>query len=268
MSETGTPRPPTTEDVERRLSSVPVVTLRPMIWAGIYALCFARRFGWNAEGLEHLDDLDGPVLFAANHQSHADTAAIIGTLPQNICRRTVVAAALDVFGHGPAGTPPSLKREMLQLIVASGFHAFAFDRHGPSLPSIRTSTQLVRNGWNLLLYPEGTRSRTGELAPFKAGVGILARFTDRPVVPIFTDGGRHVLPCDKFLPKRGRIIVRYGEPIWHKQGESAEDLAARVQDAVQALGERAPRYVPVKAARADEPKRGDSKIAEPKYIPY
>ncbi len=259
-------RPPTTEEVERRLNSLLVRTLRPVLWAGIYSLAFVRRFGWSAEGLEHLEDLDGPVLFAANHQSHVDTAAIIGTLPPNICKRTVVAAALDVFGHGPTGAPPSFKREMLQLIVAAGFHAFAFDRQGPALPSLRTSTQLVRNGWNLLLYPEGTRSRTGEIGPFKAGVSILARFTNRPVVPVFTDGGRHILPCGAFMPRAAHAIVRYGKPIWLEKGESAESFALRIEDAVHTLGARAPRKTPVvtpELALSAEPP-----LAAPKIMPY
>jgi len=265
---TGTVRPPTAEEVERRFRSVRVRTLRPMIWAGIYALCTARRFGWTAEGTEYLEDLDGPVLFAANHQSHADTAAIIGTLPPNICTNTVCAAALDVFGHGPTSAPPSLKREMLQLLVAAGFHAFAFDRHGPALPSLRTSTQLVRNGWNLLLYPEGTRSRTGEINPFKAGVGILARFTNRPVVPIFTFGGREVLPCGAILPGRGRIIVRYGKPIWLEKGESAEAFARRIEQAVHVLGASSPRYARVASRRDDAALEPETKLAQPKYQPY
>jgi len=268
MSEPGTPRPPTVEDVERRLNSVRVRALRPVLWAGIYTLAFVRRFGWSAEGLEHLADLDGPVLFAANHQSHADTAAIIGTLPANLCRRTVVAAALDVFGHGPAGTPPSIKREMLQFLVAAGFHAFAFDRYGPSLPSIRTSTQLVRNGWNLLLYPEGTRSRDGELAPFKAGVGILARFTNRPVVPIFTDGGRHILPCGAFMPRASHAIVRYGQPIWLEKGESAEDFAQRIEYAVRALGEQAMRLSQAPVVRRESVAAADTALPQPKVMPY
>ena len=261
-------RPPSTEEVERRLNSLRVRTLRPIIWGGLYTLGFIRRYGWTADGLEHLEAAtqDGPVLLAANHQSHADTAAIIGTLPKNICKRTVVAAALDVFGHGPAGAPPSLKRELLQLFVAAGFHAFAFDRQGPALPSLRTSTQLVRNGWNLLLYPEGTRSRTGEIGSFKAGVGILARFTGRPVIPVFTDGGRFILPCGAFMPRAAQAIVRYGAPVRLQKGESAEALVERVEDAVRALGARAPR--PAVSRPAEITLETDAPIAQPKYMPY
>jgi 1-acyl-sn-glycerol-3-phosphate acyltransferase len=261
-------RPPTKEDVERRLGSLRVRTLRPLLWAGIHALCVVRRFGWTAEGTEHIEDLDGPVLFAANHQSHVDTAAIIGTLPKSICKRTVVAAALDVFGHGPTTTPPSLKREMLQLLVAAGFHAFAFDRHGPALPSLRTSTQLVRNGWNLLLYPEGTRSRTGQISDFKAGVGILARFTNRPVVPVFTYGGREILPCGAFMPRAARAIVRYGKPIWLEKGESAEAFTDRIEQAVRALGALSPRYASAVATRSADVAIDTDALPEPKYMPY
>lgn len=270
MSEHATPRPPTTEDVERRLRSVRVRTLRPILWAGIYTLGLVRRFGWTAEGTEHISDgmRDGPVLFAANHQSHADTAAIIGTLPADICKRTVVAAALDVFGHGPTTAPPSLKRELLQLLVAAGFHAFAFDRHGPALPSLRTSTQLVRNGWNLLLYPEGTRSRTGEIGEFKAGVGILARRTNRPVVPVFTYGGCEILPCGAFMPRPARATVRYGKPVWPENKESADAFAARVEQSVRALGALSPRYTRAVAEQPDSSLDAETQLAQPKYLPY
>ena len=261
-------RPPTSEDVERRLHSFRVRALRPILWAAIHTLAFVRRFDWTAEGTEHIEDLDGPVLFAANHQSHVDTAAIIGTLPKHICKRTVVAAALDVFGRGPAGAPPSLKRELLQLLVASGFHAFAFDRHGPALPSLRTSTQLVRNGWNLLLYPEGTRSRTGQIGAFKAGVGILARFTNRPVVPVFTFGGREILRCGAFMPGSGQAIVRYGKPIWLEKGESAEAFAQRIEQSVRALGALSPRYANIVASRSADVAADTEALPEPKYMPY
>ena len=189
-------------------------------------------------GLDHLAALDEPVVLAANHQSHADTVAILGTLPRPLRERTAVAAALDVWGRSGNGNMPSLKRECLQLLVAAGFHAFAFDRHGPPLRSVRTAADLVRNGWSLLIYPEGTRSRTGRMAPFKAGVGLLARFTRRPVVPVYVEGGPRVLPCRAFLPRPGRMVVRYGSPLRYRPGESPGGFAARLQEAVRGLDGR------------------------------
>ncbi len=232
MSRNGRILAPTAEEVERRFRSPAVVVTRPAIIGGVRMLRFARRFGWETNGIEHLNGFEGPVLFAANHQSHVDTAAILGTLPRAMRNRTAVAAALDVFGHPDNGAAPSFKRECLQLVVAAGFHAFAFDRYGTPLRSLRTAAQLVRNGWNLLLYPEGTRSRTGEMGPFKPGVGVLARFTRQPVIPIHVSGGRQVQPSGQTVPGPGRLSVRYGSPLHYQPDESPVTFTARLREAV------------------------------------
>ena len=225
-------QPPTAREIERRFQSPAVIVTRPVILGSIHLLRTARSFGWQAEGLEHLEGLDTPLVLAANHQSHADTAAVLGTLPRALAERTAVAAALDVFGNGQV---PSIRRECLQLVVAAGFHAFGFDRRGPPLRSIRTAVELIRKGWNLLLYPEGTRSRTGRMGPFKPGVGVLARFTRRPVVPIHVSGGRQVLPCGALIPRPGRIRVRFGPPLAYRKHERPEAFSARLRECVQGL---------------------------------
>ncbi len=230
------PRAPTAEEVERRFRSAAVVVTRPLILGSIRLLGAARPFEFKAAGLERLRDLPRPLILAANHQSHADTAAILGTLPRFVRERTAVAAALDVFGTpGNGEGMPSLAREALQMVVAAGFHAFAFDRHGPPLRSLRTALQLMRNGWNILLYPEGTRSRTGEMAPFKAGVGALARISRRPVVPVRVTGGQAVLPCGAALPRPGRVLVRYGPALHYRRAESLPAFAARLRESVERL---------------------------------
>ena len=233
MSRNGRHLPPTADEIERGFRSPSVVVTRPLILGGIGALSAARSFDWRAIGLENLKSAPQPLILAANHQSHADTVAILGTLYRPIRERTVVAAALDVFGNGNV---PSLKRRYLQLFVAAGFHAFAFDRHGPPLPSLRTAIQLLRNGWNLLLFPEGTRSRSGRIGHFKAGISVLTRFTRRPVIPVRVEGGRGVLPCGSFLPRPGRITVHYSRPIYYGKGDTLDGFAARVQERVRANG--------------------------------
>jgi 1-acyl-sn-glycerol-3-phosphate acyltransferase len=229
-------QPPSAGEIEARFRSPAVVSLRPLILGGIRALSIVRRFGWTADGLELLRGNDAPLILAANHASHADTAAVLGTLPRGLRGRTCVAAALDVFGR--TSDPRLLRvvrRECLQTIVAAGFHAFAFDRHGPPLRSVRTAADLMRAGWSLLLYPEGTRSRTGDIGSFKAGVGILARKTGRPVVPIHVSGGRSILPCDAFMPQRGHAVVRFGPPLRFQSGETASSFAERLRQRVCAL---------------------------------
>lgn len=234
---------PSAEEIEHRLRSWPVLTLRPAVWAALGVLSIVRRFHWSAHFESDLMRFDGPgggpLIFAANHRSHADTSAILDTMPPRICKKTVVAAALDVFGPDTRnGWKRRMQKNALQLVTAAGFHAFAFDRHGPPLRSVRTSTQLIKSGWHLLLYPEGTRSRTGELGPFKPGVGVLARFTGRPVVPVHVDGGEVMLPYGRFMPGPGHVRVRYGEPMIFQKGDCPVEFSARVRDNVKALGER------------------------------
>jgi 1-acyl-sn-glycerol-3-phosphate acyltransferase len=234
MGEQSGPVPPTAEQIHRRFRGLPVRVTRPVIVSAVQVLKLTRRFRWEAEGLENIRGLETPLVFAANHRSHTDTGAILGTLPRAIRNRTAVAAALDVFG--PSAEGKSLRNESFQLIVAAGFHAFAFDRHGSPLRSIRTSAELVRMGWSLLLYPEGTRSRSGELGPFKAGIGVLARFTGRPVVPIHVAGGERVHPYGRRIPGRGRMVVRYGEPLTYRRGETPSAFAIRLRDKVGSMG--------------------------------
>jgi 1-acyl-sn-glycerol-3-phosphate acyltransferase len=238
MSDRPRVQAPTAEEIQRRFRHPLVHITRPIILGGIGLLGAVRRFKWTAEGVEKVLEHERPLIFASNHCSHADTAAILGTLPFLIRRRTCVAAALDVFGpaqYVPKKTLRYFKRECLQIIVAAGFHAFAFDRQGPPLRSLRTALELLRHDWSLLLYPEGTRSRTGNMAPFKPGVGVLAKMSGRPVIPIHVTGGNTILRCGRFMPQPGHAIVRYGDALWHRRGEPPEEFTARLEHRVRAL---------------------------------
>jgi 1-acyl-sn-glycerol-3-phosphate acyltransferase len=92
------------------------------------------------------------------------------------------------------------------------------------------------DGWNLLLYPEGTRSRTGEMAPFKPGACLLAKKTGRPVIPVHVVGGADILPCGRFMPQPGHAFVRYGGPMWPETGETTAAFADRLEQRVRAMG--------------------------------
>lgn len=235
---------PSAQQIEQRFRSPLVLGLRPLLWASLYGVMAVRRFGWKAQFDVDLRGLDGPMIFAANHRSHVDTVAILGTLPQSICRKTCVAAALDVFGpDGNGGLRQKISKNLLQLVTSAGFHGFAFDRFGPPLRSVRTSVQLIRHGWSLLLYPEGTRSRNEEMGEFKVGVSVLARFTGRPVIPVFVDGGESILPYGTFMPRGAFAVARYGAPMWYTENDTPQSFAERLQNEVRRLGQRQARAV-------------------------
>ena len=227
---------PTADDIEARFHSLSVRTLRPAVLGMMRASRTALRMDWNGVDIAQIEGLEQPFILAANHMSHADTAAILSVLPRRIRARTAVAAALDVFGDAIDGPKQPIKRELLQLVTAAGFRAFAFDRHGPPLRSVRTSTELINRGWNLLLYPEGTRSRDGSIRPFKPGVGLLAKLTGRPVIPVCVSGGLETLPCGAVWPRRGQSMsVRFGAPIRFEKGDNPQELTEQIHDAIVAM---------------------------------
>ena len=186
------------------------------------------------EGVDELSKMEPPVIFASNHQSHVDTHVILTTLPKRFKQQTAVAAAFDHFADAD-GT--SLKKRLIQFLVAALWHAFGIERVRSPLSSIRTMQNLLLRGWSVVIYPEGTRSRTGKIAPFKPGLAIVAKRSGRPVVPIWVQGGMKVLPEATYIPRSGVIHIAYGEPLHFNQDESSADFMARVEAAVRALGE-------------------------------
>ncbi len=115
-------------------------------------------------GTKHLEWLRGPVVFAANHMSHADTPSVLRGLPSRWRKRTAVAAADVWFGGG------SIQSELAGLL----FNAFPFSRTDSIGPSLEHCGRLLERGRSVLIYPEGMRSASGGMASFKSGTGLMA----------------------------------------------------------------------------------------------
>ena len=179
------------------------------------------------EGAEHLERLRGPVVFAANHVSHADTPAVLRALPPPWRNRTAVAAAADFwFGTG------SLRSGLAGLL----FNAFPFSRTDSTGPSLEYCGRLLERGWSILIYPEGTRSTNGRMAPFKSGMGLMAVQLGVPVVPVQIQGTYEVLSRDEVWPRRGRVRVRFGEALRFAPGTPYVEATGAVEEAVRGLG--------------------------------
>ena len=227
---------PTAEDIERTFDHPLVKGTRPIAQGGLMLLQWALQFGWTCEGLGRLRAIDGPFILAANHTSHADTQAILSVLPSRLRNRTCVAAAQDTFGA--ASEIHSLKdiqKTAVEFAVASAFRAFAFDRRGSPLRSLRTAIELVDHGWNLLIYPEGTRSRTGMPGEFKPGIGLLAKKTGVPVVPVRVTGSNEILPPGSTVPRPETAHVAFGAPLKLEDGEDTREFPGRLREAVLSL---------------------------------
>jgi 1-acyl-sn-glycerol-3-phosphate acyltransferase len=203
----------------------PVRTIRFLIQRGLLLPFTEAMSHPKVEGREWVRELERPVIFAANHSSHADTSLILHALGDRAREKTVVAAAADYW----------FKRPLLGNIVSLFLNTFPFSRTGGAQAQLHSSSQLLKSGWNLVLFPEGSRSPDGRIQEFKAGVGHLANETGTPVVPMHIRGAYQVMPRGQKLPLPGPVRVRIGKPMSPQSDEGSRQFTARVEKAVRAL---------------------------------
>jgi 1-acyl-sn-glycerol-3-phosphate acyltransferase len=178
------------------------------------------------EGAEHLAQLPGPVLLCGNHASHLDAPLVEAALPGRMRRHTAVAAAADYFFD---------RTRLLGALTALLFAAFPFGRHGSVRASLERVASRLDQGWNVILFPEGTRSVSGEIRPFLDGIGLLATDFGARVVPCCIEGAHALLPKGRARPRRGRVTVRFGPLVEIPAGASIADATRAVEAAVRAL---------------------------------
>jgi long-chain acyl-CoA synthetase len=122
------------------------------------------------------------------------------------------------------------------------------EREEVSLAGLRRVRSILSQGEPILIFPEGTRSRNGELQEFKPGVGLIAMEMNVPVIPTFIDGTYEALPAGRTMPRRSRIRVSFSKPIlmdaykgdeseWGKD-EVYRAIAGDIRAAVEALSNK------------------------------
>jgi 1-acyl-sn-glycerol-3-phosphate acyltransferase len=176
-------------------------------------------------GAEGLAGLEGPVIFAANHASHVDTALLLTCLPRRFRHRTVVVAAADYFFD------QRWKADASSFLLAT----IPIERNKVNRQSADQAADLLAAGWNLVIFPEGGRSPDGWAQTFRGGDAYLAKRTGRPVVPVHLDGTRHLLPKGGKGIRRSRTTVTFGPPLWPEEGESTRRFGARVETSVATM---------------------------------
>jgi long-chain acyl-CoA synthetase len=219
--------------------SAPVRALRRVSLA-TWILPIARIFvTLDVRGLEHLADLPGPVIFAANHQSHLDGPMILQALPNRWRYRVAPAMAKEFFkAHFyPAGFSRSarLTNSLNYYLASAFFNAFPLpQRETGTRQTLRYIGDLIGQGYSILIFPEGRRTDEGEIKPFQPGVAMIAARLDVPVVPVRIDGLDRVLHHSWRAPARGTARITFGAPMSLK-GNDYATLAAQVEAAVRGL---------------------------------
>ena len=205
-----------------------------------WILPLARLFAWtHVEGRNHLTQIRGPVIFAANHQSHMDTPVIMSALPARFRYRVAPAMAKEFFkAHFYPDQHTRRQRFTNGLnyyLAALFFNAFPLpQREAGARQTLRYIGEVLEAGFSVLIFPEGKRTTSGEIAPFRPGIGMIASRLGVPVVPVRIDGLDRVLHATWKMAKPGRVRVAFGAPM-PLTGEDYAALAKQVENAVRAL---------------------------------
>ncbi len=153
-------------------------------------------YGLRYSGRENIPE-KGPVLVVSNHQSHFDPP-LVGT---GCMRRMNYLARETLFHFAP-----------LAWLIRS-VDAIPIDRDGLGLNGIKESLRRLKRGEMVLIFPEGTRTRDGEVAPFRPGFTVLAARSKAWILPVAIEGAFDAWPRSQSLPRLGTIHVCYGKPI-------------------------------------------------------
>jgi 1-acyl-sn-glycerol-3-phosphate acyltransferase len=182
----------------------------------IFATCGIRVV---AEGLENIDPNQSYV-FMTNHQSVIDIGAIIATIPVSfrfVAKKELTWIPFFGWALRPAG----------HVIIDRG-------NRSKAVRSLERAAQRVANGVNVIIFPEGTRSPTGELRAFKSGGFHLAIGAQVPILPATISGSQAITPKRSLRIESGTVKIVYGKPI-PTAGLSVDDrerLKDRVREAI------------------------------------
>ncbi len=212
--------------------AAPLMPVRWLLRGGV-SLFLKTYVRVRAVGRENIPR-SGAFILAPNHSSHLDSPSVMRAVAGK--RRVWVAGAEDYFFN------TRLKRFLFGKVLDT----IAFDRKADGIQGLRRCGDALSRGDGLLIFPEGTRSTTGELQPFKIGVAVLAIERSVPIVPVHIDHAYDLLPKGRRIVRPGAVTVRFGKPVTPPAPEELDDhyaafkeVASQVESAVVAMTDEA-----------------------------
>ncbi|MCH8319448.1 MAG: AMP-binding protein [Acidobacteria bacterium] len=232
--------PPETAVFPHWTQFLPVRWIRSVALGGFILPLFRHYLRLSVEGLEHLTEVDPPVIFVANHVSHLDTVAIFSALPSSWRRRLAPAMAQDFFRayFQPLGRPWKERAvSASQYHLACGlFNAYPLPQGRPGVRrALKYTGQQLDKGHCPLVYPEGRRSPDGSLQPFKTGIGFMALRLQVPVVPIHIEGLYPIYSIHHEWPQSGEVQVKIGSALSFRGGQDYQRVTGEVEEALRRL---------------------------------
>jgi long-chain acyl-CoA synthetase len=193
-------------------------------------------------GRENVRRVRGPVLVVSSHQTYLDPSYVLEALPGRLRRRLAVAMdgeRLARMRH-PAPTTgffAGLIDRMKYFLIVSIYNVFPLPRAAGFRKSFAFAGDLIDRGWSVLVFPEGELTRDGKVAPFRAGIGLLAARLKVPVVPMRLEGLYERRIADKSWAPPGTVHVTIGAPVRFDGNKAAEEIARELELQVAALGD-------------------------------
>ncbi len=189
-------------------------------------------FIFDIRGLNNLDNIvkGTPVIFISNHISYFDQPAIYYALPRKVRYSTATAAWEEFFFKDTH----MLKRLWKRFAYEYGtlfFNLFMLPQERGFRKTLEHMGKLIDGGNNILIFPEGERTRDENMLPFQAGLGLMVKELKVPVVPIKVSGIENVFPRGAAFPKRGKVTIRFGKAIYFKQ-ESPSEIVEKSRQAI------------------------------------
>jgi long-chain acyl-CoA synthetase len=178
----------------------PLVSLgRRALRGGMKAL-YERVLDTSIYGSTNVPPFGGYIV-AANHASHLDTGLVKYALGEQ-GEALVALGAKDYFFDDP----------VRRMYFENFTNVVPMERHGSLRESLRLAGEVIRDGYILLIFPEGTRSDTGVMADFKPSLGYLAMQNKCGILPMYLHRTHEAMPKGRYLPKRGERVASYVGP--------------------------------------------------------
>jgi long-chain acyl-CoA synthetase len=212
-----------TEEIKKSLRLEPALLCIPARFLMVSFLKLFPRFygGMRVRGLENLPP-KGPYIITPNHLSNADAPLLLGALPFTVSRQTFFLGITNFFG-GPVKSR-----------IAKNIQVIPVDMDTKLFSALQLSSYILRNGKILCVFPEGGRSRDGNIKEFKKGVGILAKELNLPMVPVAINGTYEMMPAGRYFPKPSNVTISFGKPV-HPGGKEYEAIVKKLYEEVVKL---------------------------------
>ena len=171
------------------------------------------------EGLENIEKNE-PVIFAGNHQSFLDGFIVNQAVPNSVLDKTYYFADIKHFKKG------------YMKFMGENSNIIFVDINKNLVNSLQMLSKALRNGKNIVIFPEGTRTRDGKINNFKKFFAILSKELNIPIVPFVLDGAYEAYPPSSKYPKGGDVKVKFLEKIYPSD-MSYEEITEKVYNTIK-----------------------------------